>query len=331
MAKSLERWRWKDDGVCAPALAGMTRHGTTNSVAEFCTVILTRPTRFWPSTSDPKSLRLQPDERPSSQVPAGGIYYIAKGGAVACLGTSPRAPARRSAGWPGGERGSPSQKHRQEPPSKASHAAALRAHGLELGYNLDHDDALAAFKAAIAGRSDHPAAIACCRHEWIKLLFQQGAITVDDYLGQARADLRARRRSRRSTALSRRIFSALGRSAKRGSANIRTTPTRTYQVGAAYGFLASYTATVEGRVLGSLGPARRAYREHERVARARSPRARTPASSSGCIATRSPAVRRRFVCLRISPGSAATASAACAWSKRPRVIRATCSRTRCSR
>ena len=32
-----------------------------------------------------------------------------------------------------------------------------------------------------------------------------------------------------------------------------------YQVGAAFGFLASYTATVEGRVLGSLGAARRAY------------------------------------------------------------------------
>ena len=38
-----------------------------------------------------------------------------------------------------------------------------------------------------------------------------------------------------------------------------------YLVGAADGFLASYAATVEGHVLGSLGPARRAYREHERV------------------------------------------------------------------
>jgi tetratricopeptide (TPR) repeat protein len=36
-------------------------------------------------------------------------------------------------------------------------------------------------------------------------------------------------------------------------------------VGATYGYLASYTATIEGRVLGSFGAARRAFREHERV------------------------------------------------------------------
>ena len=38
-----------------------------------------------------------------------------------------------------------------------------------------------------------------------------------------------------------------------------------YQAGAAYGFVASYTATVEGRLSGSFSPARRAYREHERA------------------------------------------------------------------
>jgi tetratricopeptide (TPR) repeat protein len=38
-----------------------------------------------------------------------------------------------------------------------------------------------------------------------------------------------------------------------------------YEVGAALGLLASYSATVEGRPGASLGPARRAYREHARV------------------------------------------------------------------
>jgi predicted Zn-dependent protease len=38
-----------------------------------------------------------------------------------------------------------------------------------------------------------------------------------------------------------------------------------FQVGAAYAVAASYTATVEGRVGGSLGAARRAYKEHQRV------------------------------------------------------------------
>ena len=38
-----------------------------------------------------------------------------------------------------------------------------------------------------------------------------------------------------------------------------------FAVGSVYGFRASYIATVEGRVVGSLGPGRRAYREHQRV------------------------------------------------------------------
>jgi tetratricopeptide (TPR) repeat protein len=42
-------------------------------------------------------------------------------------------------------------------------------------------------------------------------------------------------------------------------------PDAHFQLGASSGILASYTATVEGRLLGSVGNARRAYREHERV------------------------------------------------------------------
>jgi len=42
-------------------------------------------------------------------------------------------------------------------------------------------------------------------------------------------------------------------------------PDAHFQVGAAFGFEASYTATIEGRVFASVGPARRAYAEHGRV------------------------------------------------------------------
>src|SRR6185436_7146743 len=66
-----------------------------------------------------------PDQRPSSQVPAGGSAAVAKGGA-----------------------------------GKASHAAALRAKALELGYNLDHEQALESFKESIAADPDDPAGAA---------------------------------------------------------------------------------------------------------------------------------------------------------------------------
>jgi tetratricopeptide (TPR) repeat protein len=145
-------------------------------------------------------------------------------------------------------------------------AAALRARGLQLGYNLDHADAIAAFEAAIAADPRDPAAYRlAAATAWITLLFEQGAITVDDYLGQARANLpRSTPRAALDTAFHRSLQQALTITEQR----LREKPADAdahYQVGAAFGFLASYTATVEGRVLGSLGPARRAYREHERV------------------------------------------------------------------
>ena len=76
--------------------------------------------------------------------------------------------------------------------SPVDHAAAVafRAQGVQAGYNLDYDEALAAFHQAIEADPGDPAAhrlIAATT--WIRLLFQRGAITVDDYLGEARSDL----------------------------------------------------------------------------------------------------------------------------------------------
>lgn len=145
-------------------------------------------------------------------------------------------------------------------------AVALRARGLELGYNLDHADAIAAFKQAIAADPHRAAAYRLlAATTWITLLFEQGAITVDDFLGQARANLP---RSAPASPLSDVFHDSLGQAIRIAEQQLREHPADAdahYQVGAAYGFLASYTATVEGRLLGSFGSARRAYREHERV------------------------------------------------------------------
>lgn len=150
--------------------------------------------------------------------------------------------------------------------SRAAVAAALRTRGLQFGYNLDYPEALAAFNEAIAADPADPAAYRLAAATvWITLLFQQGAVTVDDYLGQARAnvarptpdpalDASFREYLRRSTTLAEQLLRE-----KPDDANAH------YQVGAAYGFQATYTATIEGRLLGSFGPARRAYHEHERA------------------------------------------------------------------
>jgi tetratricopeptide (TPR) repeat protein len=145
-------------------------------------------------------------------------------------------------------------------------AAALRAQGLERGYNLDHAEALAAFRDAIAADPEDPAPYRLlAAATWITLLFEQGVITVDDYLGQARANLS---RSAPTAALDATFHDSLQHALSLSEQRLADHPTDAdahYQVGAAFGFLASYTATIEGRVLGSLGAARRAYHEHERV------------------------------------------------------------------
>jgi len=145
-------------------------------------------------------------------------------------------------------------------------AAASRERGLTLGYNLDHGQALDAFRDAIAADPGDPTTYRLLAGAaWVALLFEQGIITVDDYLGQARSTLA---RTAPNAALDTAFHDALRRALALSEERLRQNPNDAeahYLVGAAEGFLASYAATVEGHVLGSLGPARRAYREHERV------------------------------------------------------------------
>ena len=158
----------------------------------------------------------------------------------------------------------------QGPPDTARDRPAesrrLRAKALELGYNLDHAEALATFNDAIAADPTDPAPHRLAAATlWIQALFHQGAVTADDYLGQARSNVERKPFPPELDAAFRaRLNRALDLAQVRLRANPRDADAH-FHVGAAYGFLASYTATVEGRVLGGAGDARRAYREHKRV------------------------------------------------------------------
>jgi tetratricopeptide (TPR) repeat protein len=147
----------------------------------------------------------------------------------------------------------------------AAESAALRARGQALGYNLDHDAALAVFREAIAADPSHPAAYRlAAATAWIRLLFQRGAVTAEDYLGQARADSRRAPPSPELDAFFREYLNralALAEERCRGADSVDAH----FQLGAAYGFQATYAATVEGSLFESLRAARRAYGEHQRV------------------------------------------------------------------
>ena len=149
--------------------------------------------------------------------------------------------------------------------ARTAEAAALRTRGQLLGYNLDRDAALASFREAIAADPAHPAAYRLTAATlWIGALFQQGAVAADDYLGQARSDVHRTAPAAQLAAdfhenLERALTLAEQRCRTDGSADAH------FQLGAAYGYQATYAATVDGSLFRSLRAARRAYAEHARV------------------------------------------------------------------
>jgi tetratricopeptide (TPR) repeat protein len=148
----------------------------------------------------------------------------------------------------------------------ATNAETLKARGLEFGYNLDYDQALAAFRAAIeADPTDSNAHRLAAATLWISTLFKQGAVTADDYLGQARSDVA---RQPVAPATSAAFQTHIDRALTLAEQRVRDRPNDAdahFQLGAAYGYLTTYRATVEGRVVGGFRTARRAYNENERA------------------------------------------------------------------
>jgi len=142
----------------------------------------------------------------------------------------------------------------------------LRTIGLAAGYNLDYPEALDAFRAAMEADPDDPAPHRLFAATlWIKALFAQGAMTAEDYLGQARSSVS---RTPPAQEVDRAFREHVQRAATLAERAVKRDPEDAdahFQLGAAQSFLASYIATVEGRGMAGFGAARRAYDEHERV------------------------------------------------------------------
>lgn len=148
----------------------------------------------------------------------------------------------------------------------AAASAALRARGVYLTYSLDYDEARMVFQQAIAADPANPAAYRqLAALNWLNLLFRNGAVMVDDYLGEIQQNVK---RPPPDPDLDTQFRAAIARARTLAEQRLRERPDDAdahFQVGATLGFAASYTATVEGRVLGGFRSARRAYEEHERT------------------------------------------------------------------
>jgi tetratricopeptide (TPR) repeat protein len=155
-------------------------------------------------------------------------------------------------------------------PAQANPASeALRQRAFEAAYNLDHERARNLFEQAIAADPGDPAAYrGLASIAWLNLVFRRGAVTVDHYLGRiSKPNIDLKKPPPELAALfQENVNRALALAEQRARANPRDLDAR-YHVGAAVGLLASYTATVDGKLLSAFRAARRAYNEHEEILR----------------------------------------------------------------
>jgi tetratricopeptide (TPR) repeat protein len=145
-------------------------------------------------------------------------------------------------------------------------SVGLTAKGYALAYNLDHQEALATLRQAVAADPGDAAAYrGIAATVLLDLLFRRGALTVDDYLGRARPTMHMPPAPPQLVSA---FNDSVGRSLALAERQVAANPDSAdahYQVGASVGLLASFTAGIEGRVLSGFVAARRAYDEHERV------------------------------------------------------------------
>ena len=151
--------------------------------------------------------------------------------------------------------------------SANAESARLRAQASREIYNLDRDKAQELFRQAIAADPHDAGAFrGLASTLWLSVTFRRGNMTVDDYMGGA---------TRRKTpfpppppetvaAFNEALGRALALARERVAANPGDADAH-YEVGAAMGLRASYTATVDSSTLGAFKAAREAYDEHEKV------------------------------------------------------------------
>src|SRR4029077_4706783 len=144
---------------------------------------------------------------------------------------------------------------------------ALRARGASELYNMDRDRAIDTYRQAVAADPEDAAAYrGLASAWWLSITFRLGNMTVDEYIGRvSRTKVPpAPPAPEAAAAFHDALNQALSLARKRLDANPQDAEAH-YQLGAAAGLRASYTATVEGRAVGAFRAARDAYEEHERV------------------------------------------------------------------
>jgi len=151
--------------------------------------------------------------------------------------------------------------------SRDDSVASVRLRAYDLAYNLDYDEAIALMRTALERWPREPTLYRSLgTMAWLKILFTRGSVTIDDYLGPMQKQYVAFKPP--PAPLVAEFIGYVDRAAALAQERLRRKPgdlDALYEYGAAVGLKASYTATVEGRMLAAVRATLQAYKAHERV------------------------------------------------------------------
>ena len=146
-------------------------------------------------------------------------------------------------------------------------AAALIDRAYTAAYNLDHDEAVALARQAIALNPGDPNAHrALAAILMLNILFRRGAVTVDHFMGGVAKSLGTLPKP--PPELDAEFHRELDTAIRLAEAKLAASPKdidASHGLGSAFGLQASYAAAVEGSVLSAFKSARRAYDVEEDV------------------------------------------------------------------
>lgn len=142
----------------------------------------------------------------------------------------------------------------------------MRQRASDLVYNLDHDQAVALLRQVVAAdpndSSNHRALASAI---WMLILYKNGAVTVDHYLGSFKTSVNVKKPPAELDAeFKKEVAKAIELAEKRVAAAPRDAQAQ-FDLGTAVGLHASYIASVEGRLMAGFSAARRSYDAQERA------------------------------------------------------------------
>ena len=145
-------------------------------------------------------------------------------------------------------------------------AELLRA-GYKAAFNLDHDEALAAFRRAVDADPGDPAAYrAIAAITWLNMMFARGALSADEFLSslpESNVKMKAPPAEKEAA-----FHTNVQKAISLAEAQVRQRPRDAdahMNLGAARGLLAAYTVTIDGSLFEAVGLARSAFKVIENV------------------------------------------------------------------